>query len=167
MNADQAKAVAESLGQQLQQEWMTTVKVIQSIPENNKNWKPDEKARSAWELATHLAESDVWFLDGVLNQKFGAPDSAKSHAQSTAELVDWYKKNMPARLERVLAMDGPRLAQTVEFFGMHMPNAHYLVFCAVHGAHHRGQLASYLRPMGGKVPSIYGGSADEPFQMPS
>jgi uncharacterized damage-inducible protein DinB len=33
-----------------------------------------------------------------------------------------------------------------------------------HGIHHRGQLMTYLRPMGSKVPSIYGGSADEPFQ---
>src|SRR5689334_7291005 len=26
--------------------------------------------------------------------------------------------------------------------------------------HHRGQLSAYIRPMGGKVPSIYGPSAD-------
>jgi uncharacterized damage-inducible protein DinB len=29
-----------------------------------------------------------------------------------------------------------------------------------HSAHHRGQLSAYLRAMGGKVPSIYGPSAD-------
>jgi uncharacterized damage-inducible protein DinB len=28
--------------------------------------------------------------------------------------------------------------------------------------HHRGQLTTYIRPMGGKVPSIYGPSADDP-----
>jgi uncharacterized damage-inducible protein DinB len=27
--------------------------------------------------------------------------------------------------------------------------------------HHRGQLTTYIRPMGGKVPSIYGPSGDE------
>ena len=27
--------------------------------------------------------------------------------------------------------------------------------------HHRGQLSAYIRPMGGKVPSIYGPSADD------
>jgi uncharacterized damage-inducible protein DinB len=32
-----------------------------------------------------------------------------------------------------------------------------------HSIHHRGELATYLRPMGSKVPSIYGGSYDEPF----
>jgi uncharacterized damage-inducible protein DinB len=167
MNADQAKAVAQSLGGQLQHEWMTTVKVIEAIPEANRNWKPDPKARSAWELAKHLAEADVWFLEGVLNQQFGSEESVQSGANTSAELVAWYKKEFPSRLERVFALDGAKLAQIVDFFGMKMPNAQYLVFCAVHGAHHRGQLASYLRPMGGKVPSIYGGSADEAFQMPS
>jgi uncharacterized damage-inducible protein DinB len=28
--------------------------------------------------------------------------------------------------------------------------------------HHRGQLSVYIRPMGGRVPSIYGPSADDP-----
>jgi uncharacterized damage-inducible protein DinB len=162
MTADQAKAVAEALGQQLQTEWMTTVKVIEAIPEANKDWKPESKSRSAWELAVHLAESDVWFLDGVANQQFGAP--APSGAQTVAELSAWYKAQMPAKLEQVLAMDGANLAPEVDLFGTKLPNAQYLVFCAVHGAHHRGQLAAYLRPLGGKVPSIYGGSADEPYQ---
>jgi uncharacterized damage-inducible protein DinB len=163
MTADQAKTVAAALGQQLQQEWMTTVKVIEAIPEENKAWKPDVKSRSAWELAVHLAESDVWFLDSVAKQEFGAP--APSGATTVAELAAWYKSQMPAKLEHVLAMDGAKLSPIVDFYGMKLPNAHYLVFCAVHGAHHRGQLAAYLRPMGGKVPSIYGGSADEPYKM--
>jgi uncharacterized damage-inducible protein DinB len=36
-----------------------------------------------------------------------------------------------------------------------------------HSAHHRGQLSAYLRPMGAKVPRIYGGSADEPIEIPA
>lgn len=163
MTPDQAKAVAGALGQQLQNEWMTTVRVIEAIPEANKDWKPEPKSRSAWELARHTAESDVWFLQSVLDQRFGDP--APSGATTIAELAAWYKANMPAKLEHVLAMDGSKLAAEVSFFTFNMPNAQYLVFCAVHGAHHRGQLAAYLRPMGGKVPSIYGGSADEPYNM--
>lgn len=30
-----------------------------------------------------------------------------------------------------------------------------------HWAHHRGQMTVYLRPMGAKVPSVYGPSADD------
>jgi len=45
-----------------------------------------------------------------------------------------------------------------------LPAAMYLGFLNNHSIHHRGQLATYLRPMGSKCPSIYGGSYDEPFQ---
>ena len=43
------------------------------------------------------------------------------------------------------------------------PAAFYLAFLNNHSIHHRGELATYLRPMGSKVPAIYGGSYDEPF----
>jgi uncharacterized damage-inducible protein DinB len=61
-------------------------------------------------------------------------------------------------------MTGDELAKIVDFYGMfQLPAAAYLNFANVHCIHHRGQLSAYLRPMGGKVPSIYGGSADEPM----
>jgi len=65
----------------------------------------------------------------------------------------------------IRAMPGEKLAKPVTFFGMfNFPVAAYLGFMNNHSIHHRGQLATYLRPMGAKVPSIYGGSYDEPFQ---
>ena len=164
MSADQAHAVAQALGQQIQQEWMTTVKVLEAIPEDKKGYKPDPKSRSAWELAVHLCKSDVWFLNGVLKKDF-TPHDEVSPAPTVKGLADWYKHEMPKALEHVLALDGAHLAAIVDFYGTKMPNAVFLVWQAVHNAHHRGQLATYLRPMGSKVPSIYGGSADEPFKM--
>jgi uncharacterized damage-inducible protein DinB len=163
MTTDQAKAVAEALGQQIQQEWMTTVKVLEAIPEDKKSFKPADNSRSAWDLAVHLALSDVWFLSGVLKQDF-SPGPQDAPAPTVSGLVDWYKKEMPKLVEHVLAMDPAKLAQVVDFFGMKMPNAQFLVWQAVHNAHHRGQLSTYLRPMGAKVPSIYGGSFDQPWQ---
>ena len=165
MNADQAKAVAETVGQQLQQEWMTTYKVLSAVPESQRTYKPEANSRTAWELATHIAGADVWFLDGVLNGKFDKPEET-APAQTVAGVADWYKKEFPNRLERVLALDGNKLTQVVDFFGMKMPAVQYMLFALVHMVHHRGQLATYLRPMGGKVPSIYGGSFDEQWQAP-
>ena len=55
----------------------------------------------------------------------------------------------------------------VGFFGVfNLPAVFYLGFLNNHSIHHRGELATYLRPMGSKVPSIYGGSFDEPFRPP-
>ena len=46
---------------------------------------------------------------------------------------------------------------------MNFPAVVYLQFLNNHMIHHRGQLSTYLRAMNAHVPSIYGGSADEPF----
>ena len=163
MTADEAKAVAQTVGQQLKNEWMTTYKVLAAVPEGKKDYKPDPNARSAWELATHLAGADVWFLDGVLAGKFENPNE-QAPAPDIAGVADWYKKEFPNRLDRVLALDGNKLTEIIDFYGMKMPAVQYLVFTLVHMVHHRGQLACYLRPMGSKVPSIYGGSYDEAWQ---
>ena len=166
MNPDHAKAAAETVGRQLQYEWMTTYKVLSAVPEGKRDYKPDPNARSAWDLVTHIAGADIWFLDGVLNGEFGKP-SDEAPATTVAGVADWYKKEFPNRLERILALDGARLAQIVDFFGMKMPAVQLLLFTLVHMVHHRGQLATYLRPTGAKVPSIYGGSFDEQWQGPA
>ena len=45
------------------QESANTVKVLRAVPNDRCDYKPDEKSRTAWELATHLASSDLWFLN--------------------------------------------------------------------------------------------------------
>ena len=171
MTPQEARAAANIIGTQLQHEWMTTAKVIAAVPDGNKDWKPDPKSRSAWELAVHLAGADIWFLDSILNGTFApdkdAEDQLKVAAPTPEKLADWYKHAFPAKLEQVLAMPDHKFADRIEFFGMKNPAIVYLNFALVHGVHHRGQLAGYLRPMGGKVPSIYGGSADEVWQGPT
>jgi uncharacterized damage-inducible protein DinB len=53
------------------------------------------------------------------------------------------------------------LVKTVDFRGrMQLPAVMCLSMMLHHSVHHRGQLSAYLRPMGGKVPAIYGESYD-------
>ena len=160
MHADQAKAVAAVIGQGLQGEWMHTYKTINAVPDAKKDYKPEANSRTAWDLAHHIAICDVGFLHAVAANSFSA-FPAKCDAKSIAELADWYKQEMPKALERVLALDGTHLAQTVEAFGMKLPSVNYLMFCNNHMIHHRGQLTTYIRPAGGKVPAMYGPSYDE------
>ena len=165
MTPDQAKVVADTVGQQLTQEWKVTYKVLAAVPDGKRDYKPEPNSRSAWELATHIATADVWFLDGIIAGKFENP-SEQSPASNTEGIADWYKQEFPKRLERAMALEPTKLAQTLDFYGMKAPAVQYLLFALVHMVHHRGQLASYLRPMGGKVPSIYGGSYDEQWTGP-
>ena len=171
MTPHEARAAVNVIGTQLQHEWMTTAKVIEAIPDANKEWKPDPKSRSAWDLAVHLAGADIWFLNAILDGQFtNDPEGdakLKAAAPNPAALATWYKHEFPKKLEQVLALPDPKYTEIIDFYGMKNPALVYLNFALVHGVHHRGQLSGYLRPMGGKVPAIYGGSADETWQGPA
>ena len=160
MNADQAKFLAGVIGQNLQGEWMHTYKAINAINDGKKDYAPASNSRSAWDLAYHIAVCDVGFLQAVENNSF-ANFPAKCDAKTIPALADWYKREMPKALERVLALDGSHLGQIVESWGMKLPSVSYLMFCNNHMIHHRGQLSTYIRPTGGKVPAMYGESFDE------
>ena len=145
----------------------TTKKVIAAIPDDKSGYRPDPNARSARELAWHLANTDVQFLDGIadLNFKMVTPENKP---KTTAELVEWYDTNFKRAAAKVAALTPQQLMTPVSFVGVfNFPAVFYLGFLNNHSIHHRGQLATYLRPMGAKVPVIYGGSFDYPFQPPA
>src|SRR6266700_4680503 len=149
--------------QGMQMETQTTKKVLAAVPDSGHDYRPDPKARSAKELAWHLAAEDVKFLDGIANLGFNM--KAGSAPATSAEMADWYETNFTTRLAKVRAMTVEQLLTPVDFYGVfNFPSALYLGFLNNHSIHHRGQLAVYLRPMGSKVPSIYGGSADEEWK---
>jgi len=146
-------------------EMETTKKVIAAIPDSKSNYRPDPNSRTAWELAWHLANTDVQFLDGIAELKFDmATPEEKDKPKTAAELVEWYDRNFKRAADRVRTLTPEQLMTPIDFYGVfNLPAVLYLGFLNNHSIHHRGALATYLRPMGAKVPSIYGGSYDEPF----
>jgi hypothetical protein len=129
----------------------TTKRVLSAIPDAKAQYRPDP---------------DVQFLTGIADLKFtmANPDD-KDKPKTVAELVNWYDKNFKSAAERVRALTPEQLATPIDFMGIfNFPAVAYLGFLNNHSIHHRGQLATYLRPMGAKCPAIYGGSFDEPFQ---
>jgi uncharacterized damage-inducible protein DinB len=143
-----------------------TKRVLAAIPEGKRDYRPDPHARTAWELAWHIANTDVQFMDGIAGLKFTMANPAEADKPKTiAEVVDWYGRNMKRAADGVAALSAEQLLTTVNFMGaFNFPVVFYMAFLNNHSIHHRGELATYLRPMGSKVPSIYGGSYDEPRQ---
>lgn len=149
----------------LDSEVPATTKVILAIPEDKLDYAPDDKATPALKLAFHIVGSEMWFFESIIAGAFGPfPDGATPATPKA--VVEWWESVRPAARDKVAALSGEHLAAITDFYGMfQLPAAAYLNFANVHCIHHRGQLAAYLRPMGSKVPSIYGGSADEPMGM--
>ena len=168
MNAEQAKFLTDFFANLLESESKTTARVIAAVPDNRRDYKTDDKSRSAWDLATHLALGDIWFVDSIVKGSFNFDPEVEKKASaeftSVKDVVDHYNREFPAKVAALRALPPENLTKIVDFFGMmQQPKASYLGFANNHSIHHRGQLAAYLRAMGSKVPSIYGGSADEPM----
>jgi uncharacterized damage-inducible protein DinB len=167
MTPEQGKLLLSVFANTIKDETKITTKVLRAVPEDKKSYKPEPKARTAHELAWHLATAEIWFLDGVLNGQF-AMDEGPAAPPTIAAIVEWYETNHRERVEKLNSLAADKLVKPIPFFGlMELPAVTYLSFLNLHTAHHRGQLSTYLRPMGAKVPDIYGGSADEPFQAPA
>ena len=85
------------------------------------------------------------------------PDAIKTSADLTA----WYAENFAPRVEALTKLSAEQLLKIVDFRGMFQrPAVTFLMMGLHHTIHHRGQLSSYLRSMGAKVPAIYGESYD-------
>jgi len=160
-----AVGVREFLLQAIESEIAKTANVIRAVPDAKAGYKPDLKSRSAGDLAWHIASEDVIFLEQIAEGKFAFPDPRfdNERPKSHAEMAQWYERKMKAAVAKVRALAPEKIAENREFFGMNFPAYAYILFMNNHSIHHRGQLAAYLRPCGGKVPDIYGGSADTPM----
>jgi uncharacterized damage-inducible protein DinB len=163
MDSNEAKIIANFLISDFEHETGTTMRVLEALPGGKLAYRPDEKSKSALGLARHIALEDGWLLNCIADGAFTPPpdDSDACGIMNGADAVAHYKQTIPAALARVRAMSGEQLCGIIDLFGMiQMPALNFLAMTVKHSVHHRGQLSTYLRPMGGKIPGIYGPSAD-------
>lgn len=167
LSPQEAQKIARMFLAMIERESATTRRVLAAVPEDKLDYKLGEKGRTARELMWHLAVGEPWFAMAIESAEFAG--GAEPPAPATAaEILARWDENVPPAIARMKELSGEHLAKAVPFFGMPpMPLAMYFEFWKVHSIHHRGQLSTYLRSMNARVPDIYGGSADEPFQMPT
>ncbi|HZM88351.1 MAG TPA: DinB family protein [Blastocatellia bacterium] len=163
MDSKEAKTVADFLIADFENEMQTTVRVIEAVPNNNLDYRPNSKSKTGLGLVRHITLEDEWLLNCIANGEFTSPpdDSDSCGIMNPADAVARYKEKVPAALDRVRAVPGEKLAEVIDLLGMiQMPAVNFVALTLKHSVHHRGQLSTYLRPMGGKVPGIYGPTAD-------
>jgi len=166
LSAEQAQGIAMMMIQGLEQEIPITKKILAAVPQDKLGFQLGEKGRTAKDLMWHIVQSDIWFAEGIAAGEFAASDSKGAAPATSQNIASRYEKEVTAALGKVKAMTGAQLAKPINFFNMmNFPAVMYLQFMNNHMVHHRGQLSTYLRAMNAHVPGIYGGSADEPFQM--
>ena len=142
-----------------------TRKVLARIPEGS-DYRPDPKSRTAREIAWLIVREEIVLGEGFAK---GALEWADVPAPPTMkEVLDAYDRHHDEVTRRLQAVDTAHWEQKLPFLFngqevMSAPAYDNAWGFLLDMIHHRGQLSTYLRPMGSKVPQIYGPSADEPM----
>ena len=162
LKPDQATLLLQTFVASLSNEHETTKKVIAAVPADKGDYRPDPNARSAFELAWHIASAENMFLEAVAAGQFIFTGRERpASVRNSADIVRWYDERFKANIARLKQLSAEQLVKILDFRGIFQFPAVYYLFAAVnHSVHHRGQLSVYLRPMGSKVPAIYGESYD-------
>ena len=147
----------------LKNESRITKKVLEAVPADKCEHRPDTISKSAIELVRHIAVAENRFLETVIHGVFDVNAAAlPEDVKTPEEVAAWYEQRFANNFEALTMLSGDRLIKTVDFRGQFQrPAVSFVLLAIVHTIHHRGQLSSYLRCMGAKVPSIYGESYDD------
>jgi len=156
-----------TLANVLEQETATTLKVLKAYPSDQAELRPHERAKTARELAWMFAiEQQLGVL--AVQDKLDLSQPRPKPPDSFDEVVRAFENGREAILRTLREGPDNLLDGTVRFFTGpkqmgDIPKPQFLWFLLHDQIHHRGQFSVYLRMAGGKVPSIYGPTSDEPW----
>jgi uncharacterized damage-inducible protein DinB len=163
LTSDHAAFMLHTLGlPALKAEHAMTSAVIAAIPPDRGGYRPHPDSRSAFDLVWHFVSTEIKYLDAIAAGVFPhdlkpAPDTVRT----PPDVLAWYIARFDPAVKRLETTTGDELMRMVDFYGLRtFPAIGLLQLILNHTIHHRGQLSTYLRPMGAKVPSLYGPSYD-------
>jgi uncharacterized damage-inducible protein DinB len=140
------------------------IRVFNALPKDQLGYKPHERSPSAAQL--------VWTLTSELRAccelvETGRIDWKPTPPKSLDEMIADFERHDAELDAGVAGLDDEAWRRPGQFLvgsrvAMEQAVADLLWLFLFDGIHHRGQLSTYIRPMGGKVPSIYGPSGDDP-----
>jgi uncharacterized damage-inducible protein DinB len=146
-------------------EYPTFVNVLKALPTDRFNYRPHERSPSAaqivWTLARETQACCALIDEGRINWTGEAPPA------DPAALISAFQHHYEALSDRIgrLSESGWQSNSQLLIDGTlyrEAPVGDFLWYIFFDAIHHRGQLSTYIRPMGGQVPSIYGPSGDDP-----
>lgn len=140
-------------------EAQTTRKVMERIPDGS-DYRPDDRSRTAQEIAWQIVCEERMIIEAL--ETGTAQWSPPPMPASMREIAETYARQSDDIVRRWERLPADRWSGSLEFFGAQRPASPMAWSFLFDIVHHRGQISTYLRPMGSTVPQIYGPSADEP-----
>jgi uncharacterized damage-inducible protein DinB len=140
----------------------TFLNVLKALPAERLDYKPHDRSPSAEQLVGTIS-GEMAVCVNVAKDRRG--EWVESPSTPLAEMIAKYEQSVKALTEQVAKLDDDGWNAKADFYYggkkvNEVPVSEFLWMCLFDAIHHRGQLTTYLRPMGSKVPAIYGPSAD-------
>lgn len=160
--------IIKMLLDEMEQEAVTTRKMLSRVPEDKYDWKPHEKSMPIGRLATHIAELPAWVSMVLTTDEldFAAGDYKPEEISSNADLLAYLEKNLAGAKEQLSRATYEQLEQPWTLRNGQQvydvsPKVKVIRMAYCQTVHHRAQLGVYLRLLDIPIPGSYGPSADE------
>jgi uncharacterized damage-inducible protein DinB len=162
-----ATSEREQFIQNWEREFQTTLKVLKAYPHEKHALQPHGKCPSAKELAWKMVSEEKVFVNGAITGQFDFMNQPKSPA-TMQEVISSFERGHKEAADKLKKMTDADFNKMVKFMVApkvmgDIRSGDTLWMMLMDTIHHRGQFSIYLRMADGKVPSIYGPSADEPW----
>jgi uncharacterized damage-inducible protein DinB len=163
--------LSELLINEFNGELANTKRVLERVPVDKWDWKPDEKSGSLGWMASHVATLPTFGIAMCHTNNYEIEGGARTNVDKPADLLKVFEQvgnDARAAIAKVTD-DQMKENWSVTWKGkkiIEMPRYSAIRgMCFNHIIHHRGQLTTYLRALGAPVPGLYGPSADEKFEQ--
>ena len=156
--------------QRWEQEYPAFMRVFKALPANHLDYRPHPRSRSAGELVALLVSAQQSCIQLCKSRKSfysGLRWQEPASFGNQGQMISTYEHDHNILAIQLHSMDDTGwnhqawLIQGTEEILLKDTVGGLLWIALFDIVHHRGQLSTYIRPMGGKVPSIYGPSADD------
>lgn len=153
---------------ELEQEAVTTRKMLKIIPDDKHDWKPHPKSMSVRALATHIAEVPGWiggaFTMDVLDM--AVTPYTPTPINNTSDLMELLEKSISEAKSQLIEeneskLNGRWVMKHGDQIWMDLSKAEVIRHAFSQLIHHRAQLGVFLRLLDIPIPGSYGPSADE------
>lgn len=143
-------------------EFATTLKVMKAFPQDKLTFSPHERSSNAKRVMSTFVIEMYLIQANVLGEKIDKSVFQSYAPEKLSTLIEDFEKASNRVLEGLQKMSDADMNKMVDFAGSKFPAGDFMLFMLCDQIHHRGQMTVYIRLAGGKVPSVYGPSADDP-----
>ncbi|MBS1918875.1 MAG: hypothetical protein JST17_01340 [Bacteroidetes bacterium] len=144
-----------------QKEFATTLKVMKAYPKDKIDFSPHERSQKAKRLMSTFIFEMYLLRSYLFGEKVDRSVFQQYNKETLDELIADFQSETSKVIDLIQKSGNEILNKQVQFAGVNFEGGNFAMMMLFDQIHHRGQLSVYIRMIGGKVPSIYGPSADD------